>query len=55
VHGEPPHGGGIVGADLMVRVGKANHDVANNTGATEINFTGPRARNGRRPRRVGSR
>jgi TfoX/Sxy family transcriptional regulator of competence genes len=31
---------GIVADDLMVRVGKANHDVAINAGATEMDFTG---------------
>ena len=35
---------GIVGDDLMVRVGKDNHDGAINAGATEMDFTGrPRA------------
>ena len=31
---------GIVADDLMVRVGKANHDAAINTGATEMTFSG---------------
>ena len=31
---------GIVHDDLMVRVGKANHDAAINAGATEMDFTG---------------
>jgi TfoX/Sxy family transcriptional regulator of competence genes len=31
---------GIVGNDLMVRVGKDNHDAAITAGATEMDFTG---------------
>jgi len=31
---------GIVHDDLMVRVGKDNHDAAINAGATEMDFTG---------------
>ena len=31
---------GIVGDDLMVRVGKGNHDAATNAGATQMDFTG---------------
>jgi TfoX/Sxy family transcriptional regulator of competence genes len=31
---------GIVGDDLMVRVGKDNHDAAITAGATEMDFTG---------------
>jgi TfoX/Sxy family transcriptional regulator of competence genes len=31
---------GIVGDDLMVRVGKDNHDAAISAGATEMDFTG---------------
>jgi len=43
---------GIVGDDLMVRVGKDNHDAAVNAGATEMDFTGrPMRGHGHRPRR----
>jgi hypothetical protein len=31
---------GVVGNDLMVRVGKDNHDAAISAGAREVDFTG---------------
>ncbi len=31
---------GIVGDDLMIRLGKDNHDAAINAGATQMDFTG---------------
>ncbi len=41
---------GIVGDDLVVRVGKDNHDAAITDGATEMDFTGrPMRGDGHRP------